>query len=67
MRKKHEQSEVAAIQMRCAASLEENLKKAGSHGAKGGGRGANDPSAGTFEREYFASSAGMTFIIMRSL
>lgn len=39
---------VAAIQMRCAASLEENLKKA-EHGAKGGGRGSKcDPSAGTF-------------------
>ena len=40
---------VAAIQMRCAASVEENLKKGGSHGAKGGGRGSKcDPSAGTF-------------------
>ena len=40
---------VAAIQMRCAASVEENLRKGGSHGAKGGGRGSKcDPCCRNF-------------------
>ena len=45
---------VAAIQMRCAASVEENLKKA-------------EAMVNFLRGNIFASSAGMTFIIMRSL
>ena len=59
---------VAAIQMRCAASVEENLKKAEAMVRKAAAEGANVillPEL--FERNIFASSAGMTFIIMRSL
>lgn len=59
---------VAAIQMRCAASLEENLKKAEAMVRKAAAEGANVTFCRNFSRgNIFASSAGMTFIIMRSL
>lgn len=59
---------VAAIQMRCAASLEENLKKAEAMVRKAAAEGANVILLPELLRgNIFASSAGMTFIIMRSL
>ncbi len=58
---------VAAIQMRCAASLEENLKKAEAMVRKAAAEEQMILLPELLRGNIFASSAGMTFIIMRSL
>ena len=59
---------IAAIQMQCSTNLQDNLEKAEKMVRQAAGDGAQIillPEL--FEREYFASSADMIFIIWQSL